>query len=497
MYKPDHSFSIPLGGEVTMSKTNERPSRREADMQPRAILYLRQSTFREESISLELQETAGRDHAKKHGYQVIGVEADPGISGRTWKRPAVLRVMEAIDTGAADVVVLWRWSRLSRSRKDWALAVDRVETAGGRIESATEPNDITASGRFARGVMTELAAFESERIGEQWKEVHAHRLAKGLPTTGVPWGWRLTDGQVMPHPEQAPAIATLYDLYAAGAGGPQLGRWLTDNGYTPPRGPNWTPHAAIRILDSPIHSGQVTSHGNVTEGAHDGLVSVETFKKYRALRAERATRKVVESRYLLSGLLHCQCGMRMYGVSVGTGRYTNNPYFAYRCLGAGSVAEHGVKHIQTKVVDPVVFSWLEGIAVGGDPTGGADDESDHRAAQKLARQLIVIDGQMSRLTQQFIGGIVPERAYTVTMADLQRSYESLEVSMRAAESRVTLRPPKPANAGQTLVDAWPTASGQTKRAGLRALVQSMVIDLSGAKTITITTRWGSVETKEL
>lgn len=97
------------------------------DVAPRAVIYLRQSTHRDESISLELQETACRDYCDRMGYDIVAVRADPGISGRTWlKRPDVQRVMAAIEGGEADVIVLWKWSRLSRSRKDWALAASEV-----------------------------------------------------------------------------------------------------------------------------------------------------------------------------------------------------------------------------------------------------------------------------------------------------------------------------------------------------------------------------------
>lgn len=68
---------------------------------PRAVAYLRQSTYREESISLELQEEACRAHAAREGYDVVAVEADPGISGRTFDRPAVQRVMAMIAAGTA------------------------------------------------------------------------------------------------------------------------------------------------------------------------------------------------------------------------------------------------------------------------------------------------------------------------------------------------------------------------------------------------------------
>jgi len=476
-----------------MSKTNERPSRRGADMQPRAILYLRQSTFREESISLELQETAGRDHAKKHGYRVIAVEADPGISGRTWKRPAVLRVMEAIETGAADIVVLWRWSRLSRSRKDWALAVDRIETAGGRIESATEPNDITASGRFARGVMTELAAFESERIGEQWKEVHASRISKGLPSGRVPWGWQIIDKQLVAHPDQASAIRPLYDLYFAGAGGPQLAKWLEANGYlTYYGGTSWYASTVTQLLESPVHSGQIVHNGKTTAGAHDGLVSVETFNRYKALRAERIGERVVPRTYLLSGLLRCRCGAPMFGFTIQNGKRAKNPYYGYRCaIGVRNSKDHGPATIATKFVDPHVFQWLESVGVGGDPTGHGQVAIQQATTQKLIRDMVTVDTQMSRLTQQFAALVVPERAYTVAIAEMQTRYDRLQQALQEVQSRALLAPQRPHDDARNLVNAWPTASVQTKRAGFRALVSNMVVDLSAGRNLTISPRWGS------
>ncbi|MFF1875969.1 recombinase family protein, partial [Kitasatospora herbaricolor] len=146
----------------------------------RAVLYLRQSVSKEESISLDLQERAGREYCERMGYRVVGIEEDPGVSGRTWNRPGVRRVMEMIEQREAEVIVLWKWSRLSRARLDWAVAVDKVESVGGRIESATEAMDTTTSaGRLARGMLAEFAAFESERIGDVWKETLSRRLRSG------------------------------------------------------------------------------------------------------------------------------------------------------------------------------------------------------------------------------------------------------------------------------------------------------------------------------
>ena len=84
------------------------------------------------------------------------------------------RALLAFEERAADAIVVWKWSRLARNRRDWAVAVDTIEAAGGRPESSTETVDtITSTGRLARGMLAEIAAFESDRIGDGWREAHA------------------------------------------------------------------------------------------------------------------------------------------------------------------------------------------------------------------------------------------------------------------------------------------------------------------------------------
>lgn len=134
-----------------------------------------------------LQRVACEDYCSRMGYHVIDIVEDIDLSGRLWKRRKIEQVVQRIESGEVDVIVGWRWSRFSRNRKDWAIAVDRVEAAGGRLESATEPTDTTTStGRLARGMLAELAAFESERIGDTWRETHARRVREANRSTASP-----------------------------------------------------------------------------------------------------------------------------------------------------------------------------------------------------------------------------------------------------------------------------------------------------------------------
>lgn len=469
-----------------MAKSNLRAV---PETPPRAVLYLRQSAFKEDSISLDLQETAGRDYCARMGYTVVAVEKDPGISGRTWKRPAVVRTMASIEDHAAEIVVLWRWSRLSRSRKDWALAVDRVEIAGGRIESATEPNDVTAAGRFARGVMTELSAFESERIGEQWKEVHVNRIGRGLQSGRLPWGWTHENRGAVANPDQAPAIPRLYDLYLAGMGARQLAVWLGENGYKTFYGKSvWTHSTVTAMLDSPFHSGQVSYHGELFAGAHEGLISAETFARYLAMRGERAGERSARHVYLMSGMMRCSCGGTMFGFSNLKGKRASHDYYGYRCSLAVAGSGHGPSNVSVKKIDPLIFEWLERAGGMADPAPDYAAAATKTEAQRFAREIIALDSQMSTLTQHLAQGIVPERAYRSAVEEMEHRRAALSAQLSAVESSIVLAPANPSKIAQELVDQWEWAPLQVKRATLRALVSSIVIDFGTPRQVVITPR---------
>ncbi len=468
---------------------------------PRAILYLRQSVAKEESISLTLQETAARDYCDRMGYTVIGVKSDPGISGRTWKRKAVQEVMAAVEAHEADVIVLWRWSRLSRNRKDWALAADRVDLAGGRIESATEPNDTsTATGRFARGVMVEMAAFESDRIGEIWKEVHANRIARGLPTGRLPWGWRHVGGTIEPHPDQAPAIPRLYDLYLTGGGSRGLAQWLTDHGYLTFYGKReWNHQTVTAILDSPIHCGLVTHHGEVYPGAHEPLVPRETWERYTAMRRIRAAERAARHRYLLSGILTCStCGDGMWGIANHHAKRSKSSYYAYRCRTVVAAGEHGPASVAAHLIDTAFIEWLHEYGLDHDRPEEAPHRTDAQLeAERLAREVASIDDQVTQLTIQLGAQIIPPRAYEAAVAHHEGRRAALAETLRRLEDSLTIVPADPHATAERLLDVWDITPLEARRASIREIIQSITVHHGAGRHMVIQPRVGSPVSKML
>lgn len=460
-----------------------------ATARPRAVLYLRQSKTEEESISLELQETSARSYAERQGYEVVGVEADPNISGRTWaKRPAVQRVVTMVERGEIDVVVLWKWSRLSRSRHDWAVAIDLIESKGGRIESATEPSDTTTSaGRFARGMLAELAAFESERIGETWKETQARRIRLGLPANGRPrFGYTYSrESGFSVDPISGPILAGAYRRYLSGDSVYDVAAWLNSGparpvkGYGPPAPDGrWMPSTVRGVLDSGFGAGLIRQHGEHLPGAHEAVISAEEWDTYRDARARRRVSKRGErSQYLLTGLLRCaRCGARMHAGYFGSQRLPK-----YVCDSRARMKLHPGGYVTGAVVERFVHAWLierqerlEAEAAAAPPSRPV--RAAESPAIAIERRLSIARSKIDAATEGYLEGTIPKAAYERArdrLADEIAALEQQQLTLVTAERRA------PLVVVRGVLDRWHDIPIPYRRELLRALIDH--IDVSAGR----------------
>lgn len=460
----------------------------------RAVIYKRQSTAREESISLELQETACRDYAKSHGYDIVAVEADPGISGRTFARPGVQAVMAMVERGEVDVILLWKWSRWSRNRLDWYVAADKAQQAGGRIESATEPIDTSTSiGRLSRGMMIEIAAFESERAGDQWREAHERRVRQGKPHHGKNrFGYRYDAEQKLhiPDPVTGPILADLYQRYVNGESIYRLVQWLNEHQiptveHGSKRGaPSWAESTLRGILDNPFPTGRFVYRGETVDGAHEPVVSLELWEAYRARRERRATRPRAEvSPYLLSGIVRCKaCGTVLTG-SKATG---GNRY--YRCASGFTRGTHAGGYIRCSTVESEVKAELRKWA--GRLDRAADRELDSGGAARPAGPSVAsLEAQRKRATKAManlalqVAEGVPKDVVDEAMGELVAKRDRLDAQI--AQARAAVAAPAPDQEQVlSLLEDWDVLSVALRREMLGRLF-TVTVDFAGGRGVKV------------
>lgn len=466
----------------------------------RAIIYVRQSVKNEESISLELQETACREHATSHGYEVTEVIKDPGISGLQFaKRPGIRRALDLVEASEADVVIVWRWSRLSRRRSDQAVILDRIEKAGGQVESATEPIDVTtAGGRFSREVMLAVASFESDTKSEQWKEAHARRIKNGLPAGGaVRFGYEAgaKGAPARPHPINGPALRQAYLDYINGAGFMKIVKRMADDGVLTGRGKQITTHSLIAVMDAGFAAGYLVRrvdektmvHGEMKtikvpvfdrRGIHPPLINEDEWQAYRRARAARsiAHPKLRTAKWYLASIVRCGlCGgpMIVNSYSREKSQALCSRYKSQRtCRGIW---------IYREFLEHKIAMWLGGRIdeLAQHAYDGSDrDKERHKITMKIGnitQERVEIEQSLGKLATGWSTGLLDDTGYQAARTSQQAARAALDEVLGELHARLDALLPLDADVYDRLLAATEDMDSGEHNTLLKRVIDRVVV----------------------
>lgn len=450
----------------------------------RGIALIRVSKERERMISPENQRYAIEQYAAREHITIVdwveGIDESGSRRRSAWWAKldgAVAR----IEQHEADVLLVWRIDRTARNRVRWAIASDRVETAGGYIESATEPNDRSPAGRFGRGVMAEHAAFIAESIGATWKEAHERRVRHGLtPGGGRRYGYTYSkEHGYQIDPVEGPKLAAMYEAYASGESAWSItGRFSDHSALRNAEGryPTyavWTTKTLLNNLDSGFGAGLVKFRDEIHPGSHEAVISEDLWARYLETRARRRQRPRAErSPYTFSGVIYCHCGSRM------AGRYDRNRRNRYACQAA--LKRQGVSHPNASIAEDIVTeaftAWLAEMRDELNEaarTAPRRPRPVHDPAKDIAAKLAGVSQRLDSATMKFVDELIPHEAYERIRAALEHERSVLEAELTRAAAQQTVRPI--ALIGD-MVDGWHAIPTERKRATLSLLVERIQIN---------------------
>src|SRR5690606_34490133 len=135
----------------------------------KACIYKRVSTSAQvDGISLQLQEERLRAYAMAHGWEIVAVYEDAGLSGGSTDRPAYQRMMNDAKRRAFDIILVYKLDRLTRSVRDFHELANHLESYGVSLVSVTQNIDTSSpTGRLLRNILVDFANFERELIAER------------------------------------------------------------------------------------------------------------------------------------------------------------------------------------------------------------------------------------------------------------------------------------------------------------------------------------------
>lgn len=257
----------------------------------RCAIYTRKSSEEglEQSFnSLDAQREACEAYIKSQrheGWTILPQTYDDGgFSGGTLERPAVKRLLEDVDMGRVDTIVVYKVDRLTRSLADFAKIVEKLDQQKVSFVSVTQQfNTTTSMGRLTLNVLLSFAQFEREVTGERIRDKIAASKRKGMWMGGVvPLGYDLRDRHLVANPAEAEQVKQIFEAYLEQGCVSNLQVHLDRIGLMSKRrvskagnatgGNSFSRGALYLLLQNRIYLGEITHKDASYPGQHEAII---------------------------------------------------------------------------------------------------------------------------------------------------------------------------------------------------------------------------------
>lgn len=218
----------------------------------RTVAYLRVSTTdqAEEGVSIEAQRKKVETYADLYDLDLVAVVED-AASAKTIERPGLREALDYLDRGEAEALVVAKLDRLTRSVADLGALVDRYFADKVALLSVAEQVDTrSAGGRLVLNVLTSVAQWEREAIGERTSTAMRSMRDREQYTGGhAPYGYRLTeDGELEEDEAEQAVIREAQRLKDGGLSLRKVARELVSRGFKTRKGGEWAPQQVKQLV---------------------------------------------------------------------------------------------------------------------------------------------------------------------------------------------------------------------------------------------------------
>ena len=382
--------------------------------------------------------------AAELGLNVVEVvtDNDTTASDRRKTRPGYKHLLDLIESGEVDTVVVWNVDRLYRRPAELEhlieLAEDGALPGGVQVVTAGELDLNSVSGRQTARILVSIAKGESERISERVKAAGKQAADEGRPHGGRrPIGFE-SDGITIYEPEAKMLREAASRILSGDTLHAICVDWNTE-GLRTPKGAQWRTPTLRGALLRPRIVGKRTHRGEVVgDAVWPPIISEATWRRVTAILTDpkRVTNRNGE-RSWLSGLIECGvCGSRMTQVRRSTDR---KRLFSCRPASSGARADGcGSNMVVAERVETSVAETITGLLADPGTLAAVAELSDD-AAEELAGlfdRLEAINVKAQELGPQlYLADGVDRVALQAALDELKRQEDQVQRRINAVSGR--------------------------------------------------------------
>jgi site-specific DNA recombinase len=509
----------------------------------RAAIYARVSSDQQaQEHTIHSQVAALRERVADDGLTLDEEMCflDDGVSGSTLMRPALERLRDIAYVGGFQRLYVHSPDRLARRYAYQVLLVDELKKHGVEIEFLNRAIGVSPEEDLLLQMQGMFAEYERAKIMERSRRGKRHAASRGSVNVlgGAPYGYRYVskrdgggEASYEIYDAQAAVVKQVFewvgrDRLSIG----EVSRRLKAKTIPSATGKLWWDRTSIwAMLKNPAYKGSA-AFGKTRTGprrpqlrklrgqtkpprrtcstydtepseqisiAVPAIISEELFDAVQQQLTEnrlRGRERKRGARYLLQGLLECECcGYAYYGKRISrSSAKGKTPYTYYRCVGTDAYRFGGQrvcenKQARTDKLDEAV--WNDACQLLRHPTLlrkeyerrlAAPESSVHE--QSLQKQISHAQRTVNRLIDAYADGVVDRREFDPRVRRARKRLSDLQTKRETMQSRtreqVVLREALACldNFSETIANNLHQADWSTRREILRTLIERVVIE---------------------
>lgn len=424
-----------------------------------------------------------RDYCTSSQIVLLDIFVDDGYSGSNFDRPGFKKLIAALESGKANMVITKDLSRLGRDMRESSYYAEEYFPEHGIVYLGLGDNFSSANSNPFAPLQFAVNEVMLRQTSQKIKMVLNNKKANGQYCCAAPYGYKKNHetSRLLPDELSAPVVRRIFEMAASGCSTREICRTLNREGIFPPLkfkaqyrasfsskglqrvSDEWQNTTVVRILRNEVYLGhtllnktvkpslkskkklaQKRSQWTVTRDTHPPLISLALFEK--AQRNLGYHRKFMEEqprvrKSIFSGLIRCGvCGGTMCSCGT-TYKGEREKYWYLSCgysrsgkgCGQSRIRYHDLCELIRRDLNAVIdaseedFDRLVQDAVKTAAADLADDPSE--GLEQSEKRLKEIDSTIRKLYTDFAAGRVSDRTLAALVPDLEKEAEGLRATV--------------------------------------------------------------------
>lgn len=413
---------------------------------PQIAIYARKSTESEDRqvLSIDSQVKELKDFAAREnlGQTVVFTESK---SAKAPGRPAFNDLLSKIAEGEIDQLLCWKLDRLARNPVDGGSVIWAVEE--GKITHIHTPQrrfDNSGNDKFWMQLEFGMAKKYVDDLSDNVKRGLRAKVEQGWRPGKPPLGYLndLATKRIIKDPVRFPLVRRMWDFLLTGNYTPNAivhiatNKWgLTTRKFKRQGGGPMHYSTIYSIFTNPFYYGYFPWNGELVNGAHDPMITIDEFERAQYLMERRTQPRPKQKFFAYTGIITCgECGAAVTAENK-VNRYGNR-YIYYHCTKRKRHVRCSQRVIEEKDLESQISAFLTSLAIPRDFRDWAHEaitflekeegKADEAKQQSLKQKLASISSESENLLDLKLRNLLTDEEFSQKRDSLKKRKSEIQ-----------------------------------------------------------------------